>query len=144
MEVRSLSSRVPTAARRLLSLCRDIRRWWPNPRMRSGTDALCPYDFLIEFSWKARRAFRIVAQSRSRNGRYRSNGWHLDVMNGTHLALAVAAALVACRPAIAIPDDELLKQAQQLFAPLPKDMATPEFPVTKDRVTLGRALFFDT
>jgi cytochrome c peroxidase len=62
----------------------------------------------------------------------------------THLALAVAAALFACRPAVAGPDDELLKQAQQLFAPLPKDLATPEFPVTKERVTLGRALFFDT
>ena len=57
----------------------------------------------------------------------------------------LAAALVACPLATAASaDEELLKQAQQLFAPLPKDMATPEFPVTKERATLGRALFFDT
>ena len=40
-------------------------------------------------------------------------------------------------------DDDLLKEAQGLFKPLPKDMATPEFPVTPDRVSLGRKLFFD-
>lgn len=27
--------------------------------------------------------------------------------------------------------------------PLPKDMATPEFPITPERVDLGRKLFFD-
>src|SRR5499427_10714563 len=40
-------------------------------------------------------------------------------------------------------DAELLKQAQELFQPLPKDMATAEFPITRERVELGRALFFD-
>src|SRR5262245_49979488 len=40
-------------------------------------------------------------------------------------------------------DDGLLKQAQELFQPLPKDMATAEFPITKERVELGRSLFFD-
>ncbi len=40
-------------------------------------------------------------------------------------------------------DNELLKEAQSLFQPLPKDMATPEFPITPERVTLGRKLFFD-
>src|SRR5262249_55260396 len=60
-------------------------------------------------------------------------------------ALTGAVVLVACPLAIAAPaEEELLTQAQQLFAPLPKDMATAEFPVNKDRVTLGRALFFDT
>ena len=44
----------------------------------------------------------------------------------------------------ATPDDEaLLKQAQAMFKPLPKDMGTAEFPVTPERVTLGRLLFFD-
>ena len=37
----------------------------------------------------------------------------------------------------------ILKQAQEIFAPLPKDMATTEFPVEPKRVALGRALFFD-
>src|SRR4051812_15569624 len=37
---------------------------------------------------------------------------------------------------------QLLKDAQGLFKPLPKDMATPEFPVTPERVSLGRMLFF--
>jgi cytochrome c peroxidase len=40
-------------------------------------------------------------------------------------------------------DDELLQQAKSLFQPLPKDMATAEFPVTPERVSLGRMLFFD-
>jgi cytochrome c peroxidase len=40
-------------------------------------------------------------------------------------------------------DDDLLKQARSLFKPLPKDMATAEFPVTPQRARLGRMLFFD-
>jgi cytochrome c peroxidase len=40
-------------------------------------------------------------------------------------------------------DARLLKQAQGLFLPLPKDMAPPEFPTTPERVRLGRKLFFD-
>jgi cytochrome c peroxidase len=38
---------------------------------------------------------------------------------------------------------DLLKRAQELFQPLPKDMATPEFPITRERADLGRKLFFD-
>jgi cytochrome c peroxidase len=54
-------------------------------------------------------------------------------------------ALLVGVPALAETNDkELLKQAQGLFQPLPKDMATPEFPLTKERVALGRSLFFDT
>src|SRR5260370_36079841 len=45
--------------------------------------------------------------------------------------------------ALAGEDAELRKQAQELFQPLPKDMATPEFPITRERVELGRSLFFD-
>ena len=37
----------------------------------------------------------------------------------------------------------LLKDAQAAFDPLPKDAGTREFPVTPDRVKLGRMLFFD-
>src|SRR5499426_1604322 len=40
-------------------------------------------------------------------------------------------------------DSELLAEAQNFFKPLPQDMATPEFPITPERVSLGRKLFFD-
>jgi len=45
--------------------------------------------------------------------------------------------------AVAAEDTALLKQAQEIFQPLPKDMATAEFPITRERVELGRLLFFD-
>lgn len=41
-------------------------------------------------------------------------------------------------------DAQLLKDAQDVFEPLPKDMATREFPATPERVSLGRMLFSDT
>lgn len=37
----------------------------------------------------------------------------------------------------------LLEEARKSFQPLPKDAATREFPVSSDRVNLGRMLFFD-
>jgi cytochrome c peroxidase len=40
-------------------------------------------------------------------------------------------------------DDALLSQVKGIFKPLPKDMATSEFPITPERVDLGRNLFFD-
>src|SRR5712672_4753952 len=40
-------------------------------------------------------------------------------------------------------DADLLNHARSNFQPLPKDMATPEFPITPSRVELGRKLFFD-
>ncbi|SIN68443.1 cytochrome c peroxidase [Singulisphaera sp. GP187] len=40
-------------------------------------------------------------------------------------------------------DADLLKEARSHFEPLPKDMATAEFPVSPERVRLGRKLFFD-
>jgi cytochrome c peroxidase len=58
------------------------------------------------------------------------------------VAVGVAASFVA-KPALAGDDADLLKEAQSLFQPLPKDMATTEFPVTAERVRLGRSLFFD-
>jgi cytochrome c peroxidase len=55
-------------------------------------------------------------------------------------AMALAFSLVAA----ADPGEtELLKRAQGIFKPLPKNMATAEFPVTPERAELGRALFFD-
>src|SRR6202051_167500 len=40
-------------------------------------------------------------------------------------------------------DADLLNDARSNFQPLPKDMATPEFPITPSRVELGRKLFFE-
>jgi cytochrome c peroxidase len=40
-------------------------------------------------------------------------------------------------------DDTLLKDARGVFAPLPKNMATAERPITPALVELGRALFFE-
>ncbi|HYX02671.1 MAG TPA: cytochrome c peroxidase [Reyranella sp.] len=63
----------------------------------------------------------------------------------TRIALAGTVALLAGLPAVAsAADKDLLEQAQGVFRPLPKDMATPEYPLTKERVSLGRLLFFDT
>jgi cytochrome c peroxidase len=45
--------------------------------------------------------------------------------------------------AAAAQDAALLKQAQEIFQPLPEDMASAEFPITRARVELGRSLFFD-
>src|SRR5262249_40324478 len=58
------------------------------------------------------------------------------------LAIGAMAVSVAAGHAAA-GDADLLKQAQKIFAPLPKDMATPQFPITPERVVLGRKLFFD-
>jgi cytochrome c peroxidase len=52
------------------------------------------------------------------------------------LAISVVATL-------AEDDADLLKRARELFEPLPKDMATLESPVSKERVDLGQQLFFD-
>ena len=38
-------------------------------------------------------------------------------------------------------DVNLLKAARSAFGSLPKDMATPEFPISPERVELGRKLF---
>jgi cytochrome c peroxidase len=57
--------------------------------------------------------------------------------------VAVAITGVVASFALASDDADLLKEARSLFQPLPKDMATAEFPVTPERVRLGRALFFD-
>ena len=53
---------------------------------------------------------------------------------------AVSAILLSAAKA---EDAALLKQAQEIFQPLPKDLAGAESPITKDRVELGHSLFFD-
>src|SRR5262245_15719543 len=59
------------------------------------------------------------------------------------MTAGLAAALaVSTAPAIA-DDTTLLKRANEIFAPLPKDMAVSNFPITAERVHLGRLLFFD-
>ena len=40
-------------------------------------------------------------------------------------------------------DEALLKQAQAIFKPLGHDMGTAQYPITPERVALGRLLFFD-
>jgi cytochrome c peroxidase len=58
-------------------------------------------------------------------------------------ATAILATFAILLMAAAAEEDALLKQAQEIFQPLPKDMATPEFPIIRERVELGRSLFFD-
>ena len=60
------------------------------------------------------------------------------------LGVALALAASAAAAFAAVPDDRaLLLQAQAIFKPLPKDMATAEYPIAPERVKLGRLLFFD-
>lgn len=51
--------------------------------------------------------------------------------------------LVLSGPALAA-DPALLAQARALFKPLPKEMASPDNPITAEKVALGRLLFFET
>ncbi|WP_245474177.1 cytochrome-c peroxidase [Bradyrhizobium zhanjiangense] len=59
------------------------------------------------------------------------------------IAAVAVVGLVAATFDVRGATDDLLAQAQQVFQPLPKDMATPEFPIAPERVELGRTLFFD-
>jgi cytochrome c peroxidase len=58
-------------------------------------------------------------------------------------AAGITASFAILLTTAAAEDAELLKQARELFQPLPKNMATPESPTTRERVLLGRSLFFD-
>jgi len=65
-------------------------------------------------------------------------------MTKVHLGIASIALILSFpTPAGAASDAELLQQAQELFRPLPRDMATPEAPIAPERVDLGHLLFFD-
>jgi cytochrome c peroxidase len=70
----------------------------------------------------------------------RRDSWfgRIRILFGMAAALASSFALAAS-PA----DEALLKQAQAIFKPLPRDIGTTEYPITSERVTLGRLLFFD-
>jgi len=58
-------------------------------------------------------------------------------------AAGITASFTVLLTAAAAQDAALLKQAQEIFQPLPRDMASAEFPITRERVELGRSLFFD-
>jgi cytochrome c peroxidase len=60
-----------------------------------------------------------------------------------YLFVAGSIALLVASPAIAADDAALLRQAQQIFQPLPKYMSDPGTPLAKEQVALGRLLFFD-
>ena len=68
-------------------------------------------------------------------------------MNKNRAIAIVAIAIVGGVCASVVADDDtdraLQERAQQLFKPLPKDAGTAEYPVTPERVALGRALFFE-
>jgi cytochrome c peroxidase len=59
--------------------------------------------------------------------------------------VTVAASIIAPTiPTRAASNEALLLQdAQRIFKPLPRDAATPDFPIAPERVELGRMLFFD-
>ncbi len=67
-------------------------------------------------------------------------------LHRTHSIIASWIAVIAL-PAAAMParaaEPSLLEQARQLFAPLPRDMASAALPIPAARVALGRKLFFD-
>ena len=56
----------------------------------------------------------------------------------------IAAAVVSGGFSRAADDDALLDQAKAIFKPLPANAATAEYPITPERVALGKALFFET
>jgi len=58
-------------------------------------------------------------------------------------SLTVAAIVVAGLVPSEAADTGVRVQAAAIFKPLPQDVATPENPVTPERVQLGRLLFFE-
>jgi cytochrome c peroxidase len=58
-------------------------------------------------------------------------------------AASVTACFMILLTGAAAEEAALLKQAQQIFQPLTKDLANAEFTITRERVELGRSLFFD-
>jgi cytochrome c peroxidase len=65
-------------------------------------------------------------------------------MAGLQLIAASITAAFAILLSTAVAEDAaLLKQAQEIFQPLPKDAASTALPPTRELVELGRALFFD-
>ena len=58
--------------------------------------------------------------------------------------LTVMLSIVASVVAADDTEQSLLERARALFKPLPENAATPERPLTPERVALGRVLFFET
>jgi len=58
-------------------------------------------------------------------------------------AASITAAFTILLSAAVAEDAALLKQAQEIFQPLPQDGASTASPTTRARIELGRALFFD-
>src|SRR5262245_26769429 len=72
-------------------------------------------------------------------------GWRSWIISAAMVCLLVVAGTFSgVAFALRAEDDaKLLKDAQGAFQPLPKDAATKEHPLTAERVSLGRKLFFD-
>lgn len=68
----------------------------------------------------------------------RSRTWLVSVV---FTAMALMLTLITAKGAPT--DEELLKTAQQIFGPLPTNMADPGLPFTAALIELGRKLFFD-
>ncbi len=65
------------------------------------------------------------------------------IMATKYLLVAGSIALSVASPAIAADDAALLREAQQIFQPLPKYMSDPGTTLAKEQIALGRLLFFD-
>jgi cytochrome c peroxidase len=77
-----------------------------------------------------------------RAGFWQTSGWTVPL--GTMaFAIVITVNATTSLAEAAVDDVQMLKEAQETFKPLPKDMATSEFPVLPERVELGRKLFFD-
>ena len=81
--------------------------------------------------------------SNARPGMVRAPQWRWISLIAIAIFFAGAAVVVETVRAQAAGDAQLLKKAQGVFKPLPKDAATADAPVTPQRVELGRKLFFD-
>jgi cytochrome c peroxidase len=58
-------------------------------------------------------------------------------------AACISASFTILLTAAAAQDAALLKQAQEIFQPLSEDLASAGLPTTRERIELGRSLFFD-
>jgi cytochrome c peroxidase len=62
---------------------------------------------------------------------------------GVCLMVVGSFAVLAISLSIAADDAALLGRARDIFQALPKNMSAPGLPMAKERVQLGRLLFFD-
>jgi cytochrome c peroxidase len=64
--------------------------------------------------------------------------------NCRSMAVIILGALLLAWQSAWAADSALLTQARALFKPLPKEMPSPDNPMTPEKVALGRLLFFET